>query len=161
MNFKLIKVFLAVLTVFGAATGGAEAGGLGSAAARAAMNRMLAKEAVRDAATPAITLERGIYLRRYATREEAAIEAQQGLRTGQHLVGPSEGKRPLPAQAAIERYGLPHKVPEVQELWYVPKGTPARVNPVWGGARDATETTLTQPLPARNLLRIEALPKGQ
>ena len=57
---------------------------------RAAMNRMLSKEAARDAAAPAVALRRGEYLSRYATKQEAAIEARQGLRAGQHLAGPTE-----------------------------------------------------------------------
>ena len=149
------------LMLFASVPGTAEAGGLASAAARAAMKRMLAKEAARDAATPALALSRGRYMFRYATKQEAAVEAQQGLRAGQHLTGPSETKRLLSAAAASERYGLAHKTPEVRELWYVPKGTPARVNSVWGGARNATETTLTRPLPGRNLTRIESLPSGR
>jgi len=131
----------------------AGAAGLGKVAGRAAISRLVAKEVARDAATPAIALKRVIVLPRYATRQEAAAEAQQGLRAGQHLVGPTESKAILPADAASERYGLQHKTPEVRELWRVPKGTPARVNPVWGGARDATETTLTSPLPPQHLMR--------
>ncbi|MBX7136282.1 MAG: hypothetical protein K1X67_26735 [Fimbriimonadaceae bacterium] len=137
----------------------AEAGGVGGAAAHSAMRRMFAREAARDAATPAVRLSRGMFLSRYATREEAAIEARQGLRAGQHLVGPTERSRVLDAEQARARYGLQHKVPEVRELWYVPKGTPARVNPVWGGARDATEITFTRALPPSNLAQVVPLPR--
>jgi hypothetical protein len=68
---------------------------------------------------------------------------------------PAKSQRVLSAEAASARFGLPHKAPEIRELWYVPKGTPARVNPVWGGARDASETTLTRPLPPRNLIHAD------
>lgn len=158
MNMALIGVLTTALIIFGSATNNVEAAGMGSAAARAAMNRMLAREAARDAATIAVPLRRGLYLPRYATRQEAAAEAQKGLRAGQHLVGPLESKGILSSQAASARYGLQHKTPEVREMWYVPKGTPTRVNPVWGGSHGASEATLTRPLPPRNLTHVAPLP---
>jgi hypothetical protein len=155
MNRKSSPLCCVVILVLAATSSGVEAGGIGSAASRAAFGRMLSREAARDAASPAIALRRGMYLGRYATREEFAAEAKHGLRAGQHLVGPGESQRVLSAEAASARFGLPHKAPEIRELWYVPKGTPARVNPVWGGARDASETTLTRPLPPRNLIHAD------
>lgn len=161
VNTRCLSMLAAALIAATGLTASANAGGLGKAAGRAAVSRMLAKEAARDAASPAVALRRGQSLSRYATRQEAAAEAKQGLRAGQHLAGPSESRQLLSAEAASERYGLAHKTPEVRETWYVPKGIPARVNPVWGGATDATEATLTRPLPAKNLTRIESLPAGR
>ena len=119
------------------------------------------KDAARDAATRAVPLATDRNLARYVTKQELAVEARSGLKAGQHLTGPSEATIALSAESAKARYGLLHKTPQALEIWRVPKGTPAKVNPALGGKAGATEATLTRPLPPRNLIRVEPLPAGR
>lgn len=135
-----------------------EAKGLGGVVGKAAIGRLLTREAARDAATPAVAAAHGHQLMRYTTRVQARADAKAGLESGRHLTGATEGKVPLSAQAAQKHYGIP-VAPQVREVWSVPKGWPERLNKVWRGDRDAMEITSPKPLPPSRLVRVEKLPK--
>ena len=127
-----------------------------SSAAKAATKRILARDAARDAATAARPLERSQNLSRYTSRQQAEREAAHGLESGRHLTGSPETGRPLSAKSAQKRYGLPEK-PEMRETWHVESGTPVRRNPAMNGTGGATEITIPQALPNKNLVRVEPL----
>ena len=133
------------------------AAGLAKSVAKAAIHRsMFAREAARDRATQAVALSKSKLVPRYTTKSQLQTDRKHGLAAGKHLVGPGEKKNLLTPRSAQQRFGLP-RTPEVRQTWYLPKGTLVRPNKVWFGHPKASEITLVNPLPPKNLVRVEPL----
>lgn len=84
----LIAVLASILTT----TLPVEARGLGTVAAKSAMKRMLAREAERDAAKPALRAAQANQMMRYTPLAQARAEGKAGLAAGRQLTGAMEGR---------------------------------------------------------------------
>ncbi|OQX07109.1 MAG: hypothetical protein BWK76_25300 [Desulfobulbaceae bacterium A2] len=109
----------------------------------------------RDAGTPAKPLPSDRVVNRYVSGEQAALEAEQGLKAGKngvHTTATVDKGRPS-ASAAQEKYAL-EASPEVRETWMLPKGTLVKPNKVIGTTRPGTgELNVSQDIPKKQLLR--------
>lgn len=130
----------------------AQAGGLG----KAIMGRVLKRDSARDAATKAQTLAKPRNVHRYTSRERAAGESREGIAAGSHLTSKAHRGRPLSAEAAQRRFGLPSR-PEVRETVRLPAGHPVRHNKALGGAPGYGEITSPKPLPKGSVTKVVPL----
>lgn len=136
-------------------------GGVKGQAARSAKpvtQQMLKREAARDAATAAKPLAAPRTVHRYTTAERAAQEAKHGLKPGTHMAPNARSGRPLTADNARDRYGLPTR-PEVRETIVLPKGHPVRHNRALYGQPGWGELTSPKALPPDAVRRVVPLPR--
>jgi len=147
------KTLILSLLVFGLALPpDAEAWSLGAGAGRAAMRRILRQDWLRDSGTAARALSRPRTVHRYLSRERAALEAREGIAPGRHMTATARPGRPLSAENAQRRYGLP-ETPEVRQTLRLPAGFPARSNKALGGAPGYGEITSPRALPPAAIRR--------
>jgi hypothetical protein len=153
---KPLKTLLALSLALGLGLSPAlEAGSLGKVIARSAIKKILRRDLARDAATVAKPLAKPRTVYRYTSGTRAAREAQQGLAPDSHMTSVARPGRPLSAEAAQRRYGLPSK-PEVRETLRL-EGQPVRHNKVLGGERGYGEITSPEKIPSESIRRIVPL----
>lgn len=154
---RLLKTLLVLSLVFGLGLPpAADAGGLGKALSRAAMRKLLQREATRDAASVVKPLAKPRTVYRYTSRARAVQEVRRGLAPVTHTTSVAEPGRPLSQEAAQRRYGLLDK-PEVRETIHLPQGLLARHNRVWGGEAGVGEITSPQALPPAAIRKVVPL----
>jgi hypothetical protein len=90
---------------------------------------------------------------RFTTRERAFTELRQGIAPNRHMTTHSSPGRPLSAESAMRRYGLPAK-PDVRETIVIPSRQPIRSNKVVGGAPGVGEVTSPKLLPPEAIKKI-------
>ena len=153
---NLLKQLLALLLAVGLGLSPPlEAGGLGKILARSAMKKILRQDLARDAATAAKRLAKPRTVYRYTSQGRAAQEAQKGLAAGSHMTSAGGPGRPLSAEAAQRRYGLPSK-PEVRETVRL-QDQVVRHNKVLGGERGYGEITSPKKIAPESIRRIVPL----
>lgn len=111
---------------------------------RRAEGRMLAtieRDAERDRASAIKVLERDRLVSRYTTAARARTEMRAGLTAGTHVTSRLRTGRPLGAERAQARYGLPVR-PQAREKLLLPKGTKVRMNKALGGEPGVGEITV-------------------
>jgi hypothetical protein len=151
MNTQFNAILLTIIVaVVGTFSTNAEAGGLGKVFGRVWFKQMAKREAARDAATLVKPLSKSRYVYRYATKGRAVKEAHGGLGKNRHTTSGVTSGRPLSAVEAQHRYGLPTK-PEVRSTWYLPKGTPVRMNKVMYGKPGYGEITPSKRIEPKGL----------
>ncbi len=139
-----------------AVTPSAHAGNAKRALARRAWQRIFARDAARDAATPAKPLKRSRRVWRYTTKRDAENTKRHGLPKGRHMTsGTSPGRPPSPSTAR-DKYGLPRK-PEARITIELPKGHPVRHNKVVGGKPGVGEITSVRRVPNHAIKKITPL----
>jgi hypothetical protein len=107
----------------------------------------LRRDIERDRATAPRILERDRLVSRYTTMKRARIEAREGLAAGTHFTSRLRPGRPLSAEYARARYGLPIR-PEVRERILLKRGTSVRMNKALGGKPGMGEITVVRPAPS-------------
>lgn len=117
-----------------------------------------ARDAARDAVTPAKPLMAPRTVHRYTTEARAAREVQQGIKPGTHMTPNAPAGRPLTPGHAQQRYGLETK-PEVRMTIDLPKGLPVRPNKALAGTAGRGELTSPQALPPQAIRRVTKLPE--
>jgi len=124
---------------------------------RNAVSRLFRREATRDAATAARPLAKNRTVFRYTTADRSRQELARGLAPGTHITARAGAGRPLSADAAMRRFGLPTR-PQVRETISVPKGTLVRANKVWQGRPGMGELTSPNRLPPSVIRRVIRIP---
>ncbi|MDX6404492.1 MAG: hypothetical protein QOH70_1947 [Blastocatellia bacterium] len=110
--------------------------------AEANIARTLDRDLARDRATTARRLSREATAFRYTSKAEARRELRSGIRAGSHFTSRAGAGRPLGANSARARYGLP-RTPEVRETVQLQKGSMMKRNRALGGGRGVGEITST------------------
>jgi len=90
---------------------------------------------------------------RFTTRDKALNDLRLGIAPDHHMTAKIHPGRPLSAESAMRRFGLPAK-PEVRETILIPRGQLIRSNKVVGGARGVGEITSPRRLPPEAIQRI-------
>jgi len=121
-----------------------------------AMNKILRRDATRDASTRSVRLSRTRSVARYTTGTRARLEARGGIAAGSHFTARLRRGRPMSATNARRSLGLPHK-PAVRESVVLPKGTPVRFNKALGGARGVGEIKVMRRVPRANIRQVVRL----
>jgi len=121
------------------------------------LSSVFRREAARDAATASRALARKRTVFRYTTSAQARQELARGLAPGTHITARAGAGRPLSADAAMRRFGLPTR-PQVRETISVPKGTLVRANKVWQGRPGVWELTSPNRLPPSVIRRVIRIP---
>lgn len=159
------------------------AGGLLSAAAKAAGERVLERtteraaertaeraagrnserlthayefDRARDAATPARPAARERTVQRFTSSENAVRERQSGIPAGSHMSSNVPRGRGVTAERAQQRYGL-RQEPTVVTTIRVPPGQPVRSNRVVGGEAGRGELTSTKRIAPKNIIQTRKL----
>jgi hypothetical protein len=101
-----------------------------------------------------ITNPRAVF--RFTTRDKALNELRQGIAPNHHMTAYAGPGRPLSADSAMRRFGLPIK-PQVRETIIIPSRQPIRLNKVVGGAAGVGEVTSTRRLPPEVIRRLVPL----
>lgn len=133
MNTRAI-ICLALVTVMSCASVQPVLAGGKKEVAKAAMARLLARDATRDAATVANAraLPAATTVWRYTTAAQARRELRGGIRPDKHFTpGVTRGRPPSPLTAQ-RRYGLPQP-PQVRLTVRLDKGTTVLRNKALGG----------------------------
>jgi hypothetical protein len=146
---NIILVFLALTTSFSPA----EAGGFGKLVGRAIMKKTLRADLIRDRATVAKTLTKPRTVFRYTSRVQSAREAKQGLAPRTHMTSTAGPGRPLSAQAAQKRYGLP-STPQVRETLRLDGNQAVKLNKALGGQPGYGELTSPKRISPKSIRRI-------
>lgn len=122
--------------------------------AKAAMARLLSRDAARDAATvararavPATTT-----VWRYTTADQARRELRGGILPGKHFTPGVTRGRPPSATTAQRQYGLPQP-PQVRLTVRLDKGTTVLRNKALGGQPGRGELVTKDPLPPTAIRR--------
>jgi hypothetical protein len=149
-NAILLTIILVVVGIFPT---NSEAGGLDKVFGRALFKQMVKREAARDAVTLVKPLSKPRYVYRYATKARAVKEANGGLPKNRHTTSVVTTGRLLSAVKAQQRYGLPTK-PEVRSTWYLPKGTPVRMNKVMYGKSGYGEISTSTRIEPKGLKKM-------
>jgi hypothetical protein len=121
-----------------------------------AMNKILRRDATRDASTRSVRLTQTRSVARYTTGTRARLEARGGIAAGSHFTARLRRGRPMSATNARRSLGLPHK-PAVRESVVLPKGTPVRFNKAIGGRPGRGEITIVRRLPSTNIRSLMQL----
>ncbi len=154
---KICKVFLGIGLMLGLALiSPAEAGGFGKALGRSMMKRVLRADLIRDRGTVAKVLVKPRTVFRYTSRTQAAQEAKYGLAPRTHMTSTGGPGRPLSAQAAQKRYGLPAK-PQVRETLRLNANHAVKHNKALGGAPGYGELTSPKRISPNAIRRIVPL----
>ncbi len=149
----------------------AEGGSLGKAAARGAAKsaaralrggsaQTFRRDLLRDQATRVRPLPKDRTVFRYTSKERAGQELLKGIPPGSHMTSRGGPGRPLSAEKAQRRYGLPQK-PEARETIRLPKGQPMRFNRALGGAAGVGEGSSPKRVPAEALKKVTPLHSGK
>ena len=158
MNTKiLIQVMLALAlatTTLAAAAGGKKE------LAKAAIGRLLARDAARDAATAteARALANSTRVWRYTTAAQARREVQAGIRPGSHFTPKVTRGRPPRPVTAQRQYGLPQS-PEVRMTIQMDKGRTVLRNKALGGQPGRGEVVTMERLPPSAIRGVTRLQK--
>lgn len=123
-------------------------------AVSSALARKLALDRQRDVATKAVSLAKPRTVHRYTSVEQARRESQRGLEPGTHMTANARSGRPLTAESARQRYGLP-ATPSARETIRLPANTPVRPNKVLGGSPGYGEITSPERIPPAAVLRVD------
>ena len=154
---KICKAFLSICLVLSLAlASSAEASGFGRVFGRSVIKRVLRADLVRDRGTVAKALVKPRTVFRYTSREQAAREARHGLVPRAHMTATGGPGRPLSAQAAQWRYGLPAK-PEARETLHLDTNRVVKHNKALDGAPGYGELTSPQRIPPGAIRRIVPL----
>ena len=132
----------------------ASAGGK-KALAQAAMARLLARDAARDAATAgnARAVSTSTRVWRYTTADQAKRELRDGIPTGRHFTPRVTPGRPPSPATAQRQYGLPQP-PQVRMTVEMDKGTTVLRNKALGGQPGRGELVNHDPLPPSAVRRV-------
>lgn len=125
--------------------------------AKAAIARVLERDAARDAATKARPLGESRTIWRYTTEAQALQEARQGIEAGRHFTSNVTPGRPPRAATARQQYGLPRD-PDVRMTVRIEEGAAVRQNKAMGGQRGRAEITNAELLPAQSIRSVSRLP---
>lgn len=115
---------------------------------------ILRRDALRDAKSKAIPLEKQHNVYRYTSKEQAIYEKNHGIAAGSHMTSGVIKGRPINAETAQKRYGL-RKKPEVRMEVRVPEGQPIRKNKVISGAPGYGEWTSTRKIAKNQITAIK------
>lgn len=107
---------------------------------------ILRRDLSRDRATPPSILSRDRTVNRYTMLPRAKVEARKGLMSGTHLTSRVRPGRPLSANIAQRRLGLPNR-PEARERVLLKRGTSVRFNKALGGKPGMGEITIVKRAP--------------
>jgi hypothetical protein len=121
--------------------------------------RILARDRARDAKVAVSALERPRVVQRYTTLEEVKEYLRRGIRSGTHFTAKASPGRPLSAERAASRYGLP-KAPEARLKIELPPGTKIKSGKVVGGhsAGYGEVKTYRSPLPPGAVRSVAPVP---
>lgn len=128
----------------------------GAGVGKALIGRLLRRDLARDAATAARPLVQPRTVYRYTTRRQAAQEARVGLAPNTHMTANAPRGRPLSAESAQRRFGLPTR-PEMRAKIRLPAGQPARHNKALGGEPGRGELTSPKPVPKSSIIGMVPL----
>jgi hypothetical protein len=106
----------------------------------------LRRDLSRDHVTPPSILSRDRIVNRYTMLPRARVEVRRGLTSGTHLTSRVRPGRPLSANSAQKRLGLPNR-PEAQEHVLLKRGTSVRFNKALGGKPGVGEITIVKQAP--------------
>ena len=123
--------------------------------AKAAMARLLGRDAARDAATAANAraVSSTTTVWRYTTADQARREVRRGILPGKHFTpGVAPGRPPSP-YTAQRRYGLPQP-PQVRMTVRLAKGTTVLRNKALGGQPGRGELVIKDAVPPGAIHRI-------
>lgn len=151
---RLLAAALAALLVIAPVT--ATPGPLGKMLGKAAMARLFRQDFKNHAAVVARPLSRPRTVHRFTTTNQARREVGQGLAPNAHMTATARPGRPLSAEAAQRRYGLPAK-PQVRETIRLTAGTSLRHTHAAGAARGVGELTSPRPLPPTVIRKVTPL----
>jgi hypothetical protein len=140
----------------GAASPTVEAGGLGKAITTAAVKKAFRRDLARDMATAAKPLPKDRMVWRYTTRNQAKLETKRGLAAHTHMTSRVHPGRPLSAQGAQRKFGLP-AMPQVRETIRLPKGHPARFNKALRGTPGVGEVTSPTRISRDAIVRVDPI----
>lgn len=137
----------------------AQAAARGAAAsARKSMAKVLRIDRIRDARAPVSRLARPRTTFRYATPQQARMEAREGIAAGSHFTSRAMRGRPLSTSAAAARYGLPAgKTTRLTVT--LPPGTRLRFNKALRGGRGVGEMTTAGRVAPAAIRRAVQLPR--
>jgi hypothetical protein len=90
---------------------------------------------------------------RFTTRERAGRELRLGIAPDRHMTAHTKPGRPLAAESAMRRFGLPRR-PQVRETIRIPTDQPIRFNRVVGGSPGVGELTSPRRLPPQVIKRM-------
>jgi hypothetical protein len=151
----------------------AEAGGIFRAAVRATtrgaekqaerttrIEQAYARDAIRDAATPAKSAPTVRRVQRYTSTAQAEREAREGISAGSHMTPNVARGRGISSDTAQARYGLAEKPEQVMTI-EIPAGTPLRSNKALGGAAGRGEVIATTPIPATAIKSTRPVAKAK
>jgi hypothetical protein len=124
--------------------------------AKAAIARLLERDAARDAVAAFTRTGEERFVYRYATLGDARRAEAEGLRPGSHVTTGITLGRPLGAPGAQDRFGLP-QVPEVRMKVRLPAGTLVKEGKVLGGQAGYGEIVVEEPLPADSIVEVVPL----
>ncbi len=142
------KVMVSVLLALGPCGAPAEAGGK-SAVGKAAIARLLERDAARDAAkaAEARALAKPTTVWRYTSAAQARQEARAGIEAGRHFAPKVTPGRPPSRLTAQRQYGLPTP-PEVRARVQLDSGTRVLRNKAMGGEPGRGEVLTMEHIPA-------------
>jgi hypothetical protein len=120
------------------------------------LTNMLRRDLSRDRATPPSILSRDRIVSRYTVLPRAKVEARNGLASGTHLTSRVRPGRPLSANGAQKRLGLPSR-PEAQERVLLKRGTSVRFNKALGGKPGVGEITIVKRAPRTVLQNVRRI----
>jgi hypothetical protein len=125
-------------------------------ARQSTVRRALRADWLRDRRTAVRPLRQPRTVFRYTTRRQMQRELRRGIAPGRHMTSRARPGRPLTADRAARRYGLPAK-PEVREAVRLNPGQPARLNRALAGERGRGELTSPRRVPAEAIRRVVPL----
>jgi hypothetical protein len=119
---------------------------------------VLRRDLLRDHATASRVLAKERTAFRYTTKLQSERELRGGIRPGSHLTSRAYPGRPLKAESAQARYGLPRR-PQVRMTIDLPKGTEVRTNRALGGAPGVGEVTIVRRTNPSAIRKVVPLPR--
>lgn len=124
----------------------------------AAVERVLARDAARDAARMAQArgLDQSTQVWRYTSRAQADKALKQGLPAGAHYTPGTHAGRLPKAATAQRQYGLPHR-PDVRLTVQLPEGQRVIRNKALGGQPGRGELVTRDAVPASAISRVQPL----
>jgi hypothetical protein len=110
------------------------------------MANALRRDLSRDHITPTRILPRDRFVNRYTVLPRTRVEVRRGLAAGSHFTSRVQQGRPISAEVAQKRFGLPN-LPQAREKVLLKRGTSVRFNKALGGEPGVGEITIVKPLP--------------
>lgn len=110
----------------------------------------------RHGRTPVHRLTKPRTVFRYTTRPRARTEISKGIPPGRHMTSHAGPGRPLRAERAKQRFGLPQR-PDARETVRLPKGQPVQFNRALGGKPGTGELVSPKRVPPKAIEKVVPL----